>query len=152
MHKKLLLNGCPCQDVILVGSIFLISVSSTRRGNGNGNSRDNGNDDNISLNSITLRVSSSSVWQGLCQDRSRSKSSRSRSAATQLLLLLLFLGTLAFKIPHLMCLELLSLRLTLSGRLAARQTIFVGFTYKVDLIYCLTLPCPSPCAMRCRGP
>lgn len=113
--------------------------------------------DNISLNSITLRVSPSSVCR---QQLGRAASTRMREPIPVVVVVLV--ESLAFKIPHLMCLELhaaarLRLRLLLPLRLllsllcpslsahhvvvaSRRLTIFAGFTCKLDLIYCLTLP------------
>lgn len=111
--------------------------------------------DNISLNSITLRVSPSSVCR---QQLGRAASTRMREPIP--VVVVVAVESLAFKIPHLMCLELHAaarLRLLLPPLLllrllrpslsahhvvvsSRRLTIFAGFTCKLDLIYCLTLP------------
>lgn len=114
-----------------------------------------GDGDNISLNSITLRVSPSSVcWQQL-------GATTMRQPILLAVVAVVVVESLAFKIPHLMCLELhaacpfpfpfpfqslslcsspfciVAIFVVVASR---RLTIFAGFTCKLDLIYCLTLP------------
>lgn len=112
-----------------------------------------GDGDNISLNSITLRVSPSSV----CRQQLGATTMRQ---PILLAVVVVVVESLAFKIPHLMCLELhaacpfplppsnlcpcalppfsiVAIFVVVASR---RLTIFAGFTCKLDLIYCLTLP------------
>ena len=73
--------------------------------------RNNGNSDNISLNSITLRVSPSSVWQAAWSsvdndDDENVATSRGHPILRLVIVVAVVVESLAFKIPHLMCLEL----------------------------------------------